>query len=74
MSLYDDVIALSKPYLGPAAQKFIDRQIKGHLDVEKASLSAANLDELAKWVYTSGKLLMDDAKAQELSQKVKALK
>ena len=28
MSLYEDVVNLAKPYLGPAAQKFVDRQIK----------------------------------------------
>ncbi len=74
MALYDDVVNLSKAYLGPAAKKFIDRQISGHLEVEASQLAPSNLDELAKWCYTSGKLLMDEAKAQELSEKVKALK
>ena len=74
MALYDDVVNVAKQYLGPAAQKFVDRQIKGHLAVDKSQLGPEHLEELAKWCYTSGKLLMDDAKAQEFSQKVKALK
>lgn len=73
MALYEDVVNLAKGYMGPAAKKFIDRQISGHLDVEASQLAGSHLDELAKWCYTSGKLLMDDAKAQELSTKVKAL-
>lgn len=74
MALYDDVVNLAKAYLGPAAQKFVDRQIKGHLDTDKSQLDKSHLDELAKWCYTSGKLLMDEGKAREFSEKVKALK
>lgn len=74
MALYDDVVNIAKQYLGPAAQKFVDRQISGHLSVDKSQLTAAHMEELAKWCYTSGKLLMDDAKAQEFSRKIKALK
>ena len=75
MALYDDVIDVAKSYLGPAAKKFVDRQISGHLDIGDGSqLAAGHLDELAKWCFTSGKLLMDEAKAQEFSDKVKALK
>lgn len=74
MGLYDDVVNLAKTYMGPAAQKFVDRQIKGHLEVDKAQLDSSHLEELAKWCYTSGKLLMDEGKAQDFSQKVKALK
>ncbi len=74
MALYDDVVNLAKTYMGPASQKFVDRQISGHLNItDGTQLTAGHLDVLAKWCYTSGKLLMDDAKAQELSSKVKAL-
>ena len=75
MALYDDVVGLAKTYMGPAAKKFVDRQISGHLDIGDGSqLAASHLDELAKWCFTSGKLLMDEAKAQDFSDKVKALK
>ena len=73
MGFYDDVVNLSKTYFGPAAKKFVDRQISGNLKIESSQLSPSHLDELAKWCYTSGKLMIDDAKAQELSSKVKAL-
>ena len=74
MGLYDEVVEVAKPYLGPAAGKFISRQIKGHLGIEDAQLEPQHLEELAKWVKSSGGMLMDDAKAGELANKVAHLK
>ena len=74
MALYDDVIELAKMYLGPAARKFVDRQIKGHLEIDGSQLAPDDLEELAKWCYTSSKLLMNDVKAREFSEKIKALR
>ena len=74
MALYDDVIDLAKVYLGPAARKFVDRQIKGHLDMDGSQLVHEDLEELAKWCYTSSKMLMNDVKAREFSDKVKSLR
>lgn len=74
MALYDEVIAVTRPYLGPAAERFVSRQIKGHLKIEETELAAKHLEELAKWCLTSGGLLMDKGKAQELSDKVRTLR
>lgn len=74
MSLYDDVVEVAKPYLGPAAERFVRRQITGHLDTEEAQLAAHHLEELARWCYVSGKLIMAEDEAQEFSNKVKGLK
>jgi hypothetical protein len=74
LSLYDDVVELAKPYLGPASERFVSRQITGHLKIEESQLSAQDLEELAKWCYVSGKLVMDDDEAREFSSKVQALK
>lgn len=74
MALYDEVVDLARLYLGPAGKKFVDRQIKGHLEIESAQLDASHLDELATWCYTSSKILMDDAKAREFSEKVRTLR
>lgn len=73
MALYDDAVNLAKPYVGPAAGKLIDRQLK-KMAVDKDSLDAGKIDELAKCCYDAGKLLMDESEAKELSEKVKALK
>jgi hypothetical protein len=74
VSLYNDVVELAKPYLGPAAERFIGRQISGHLNIEESQLAAQHLEELARWCYVSGKLIMGEDEAQEFSNKVKALK
>ena len=33
-----------------------------------------NMEDLAKWCFTSGKMLIGDEKAQDFSNKVKALR
>ena len=73
MGLYEDVVEVAKPYLGPAAGKFISRQIGGHLSIQDAQLAKQHLPELAKWVHSSGGMLMDDAKAKELADKIAKL-
>lgn len=72
MSLYEQVVGISKPYLGPAAEQFIARQCK-LLRIEAPSLANENLAALAKWMEVGAKLVMDEGKAKELASKVKAL-
>jgi hypothetical protein len=67
------VLALSKTYLGPAAESFIAKQCKTHLKIEAANLTSAHLKDLSSWIFISGATLMDRAKALELSKKVAAL-
>jgi hypothetical protein len=74
MALYDDVLAVAKTYMGPAAERFLSRQITSHLNTTTQSLAPQHLSELAKWCYISGKLVMDEGKAREFSEKVKALR
>jgi hypothetical protein len=68
----DKVLALSKPYLGPAAESFLSRQCRGHLKIEMSALAAANLKELATWVEIGAALIMDPQKAAELARKIAA--
>jgi hypothetical protein len=72
-ALSEKVLALSKPYFGPATESFLTRQCKSHLNVEVANLTQSNLKELAKWVENSGSLIMDAAKAAEIAKKIAAL-
>ena len=69
-AISDKVIAVSKPYFGPATESFLSRQCKGHLNIEVASLAQSHLPELAKWVERSGALIMDAAKAAEVAAKI----
>ena len=74
MALFETVVSTATPYLGPAAEKFIKRQISGHLSVDESQLGPQHLEELSNWCYTSGKLIMPDDQAKEFAAKVKALK
>ncbi len=67
------VIAVSKPYFGPATESFLSRQCKKHLNIELHALTEAHLEELAKWVRSSGGLIMDSAKAAEVASKIAKL-
>jgi len=68
------VIAVSKPYFGPATESFLNRQCKKHLNIELNSLTEAHLEELAIWVKTSGALIMDAAKAADVARKIAGLR
>jgi len=72
-AISDKVLTISKPYLGPAAESFLSRQCKAHLKTDIAMLDASHLRELAKWVEVGAGLIMDKAKASELSKKIGAL-
>jgi hypothetical protein len=72
-AISDKVIAISKPYFGPATESFLNRQCTGHLKIGVADLNPTHLKELAKWVESSGALLMDAAKAAEVAGKIAKL-
>ena len=74
MSLRDDVVKVAKLYLGPAAERFVDRQISGHLNMTASELSAADLVELARWCYVSGRLVMPEERAKEFGEAVGKIK
>jgi hypothetical protein len=66
------LIAISKPYFGPATESFLARQCK-HLNIEVGDLAQSHLKGLAKWVEASGALIMDAAKAAEVAKKIASL-
>jgi hypothetical protein len=74
LTLYEKAIVLSKPYLGPATESFIDRQCKTRLKIEPPQLMTSQLAELSKWVGVGAGLIMDQTKANELSAKLAALR
>jgi hypothetical protein len=73
MTTFERVLAIGKPYLGPAAENFIARQCKSHLKVEPQGLTASHVRDLAKWMELGAGLIMDPAKAAEMGKKVAAI-
>lgn len=70
-AISEQVLAISKVYLGPAAEPFLDRQCKAHLKTELNALTGAQVKDLAKWVEVGAGLIMDAAKAAALAKKIR---
>lgn len=72
--LSDKVLKLTATYIGPASQKFLERQTVSHMDgLAFNMLEKKHLPDLAKWVNTSAGLLINPAKAKELADKISAI-
>jgi hypothetical protein len=61
-SIYQQAVQISKDYLGPAAERFISRQITFHLHKEPELLTKKDIPQLAEWVKVSITILTDDKK------------
>ena len=72
MALYDEIANIAKPYLGIATDAFLKRQLK-HINKTPESLDKASIPELGKWVEVSAKMLMGEAKAKVLKEKISKL-
>ena len=59
-TLYDRVVRITHIYLGPAADRFIDRQVQNHLSKTPRELTAADLTSLIDWIRVAVSLLTDD--------------
>ena len=63
-----------KPFFGQMTDRFLNRQISAHLGKTPSTLSAEDKEALAKWVKISASLLLDEATAARLAEKILALK
>lgn len=59
-SLFQEVVTLTEPYLGPAAHRFVTRQIVFHLSKPPEQLESADLIELTEWVTATLSMLTED--------------
>ena len=58
-SLYRDVVDRTAVYQGPSADRFVTRQIVGHLDKTPEKLMPDDLGEIIKWIKPAISLLTD---------------
>jgi hypothetical protein len=70
VSVQQDVTAICKNYLGPAAEQFIAKQCQMYLKIAPTDLTRAHLSDLAMWVDVAGTRYMDAAKSKELAAKI----
>lgn len=73
-SLYKDVLSVTSDYFGPAAGRFIDRQIQNHLKKSPAQLNRKDLNHLISWISAAMAVLTDDlALRTEYTERLKDL-
>lgn len=65
MPLYDRVVRITHVYLGPAADRFISRQVQNHLHKEPQDLSSKDLGMLIDWIRVAVSLLTEDSELIE---------
>lgn len=58
--LIDQICNISEDYLGPAADRFVERQISMHLKKKPAALTPKDIYKLADWIKLSFSLLTND--------------
>jgi hypothetical protein len=59
-SVYEQVVKVTHVYLGPAADRFIARQVENHLHKSPDELSQADLLSLIDWIKVVVSLLTED--------------
>ena len=62
MNTYKRVVRITHAYLGPAADRFIDRQVRNHLHKEPEDITEKDLSHLTDWIKLAVSLLTDDSK------------
>jgi hypothetical protein len=59
-TLYWNVVDITSQYLGPAAERFIDRQVQNHLNKDPKKITKNDIKSLIDWLRTSVSLLTDN--------------
>ena len=73
MSMYDDVLGVTKRFMGPAAERFIERQCK-LMKTEPAKLAATDMEQLAWLTKNAAGVYMDVSRADEMAKQIAGLK
>lgn len=60
-TVYEQVVAATHTYLGPAADRFIARQVQNHLHKQPEQLSGDDLTKLIDWIQIAVSLLTEDS-------------
>ena len=58
--LFEQVVIITRMYLGPAAERFVTRQIQNHLHIDPKDLTPQDLKKLIDWIRIAVSLLTDN--------------
>lgn len=64
-SIYEEMVRITHSYLGPAADRFISRQVYNHLHKSPEELTRKDLLKLVDWIQVCVSLLTDDSEIIE---------
>lgn len=74
INYYDRVVRITYIYLGPAADRFVTRQIANHLAKRPDELNAEDLPELINWIRLAmGFLTPDSTMVEEYIRRLRTL-
>ena len=59
---YNGLVDATKEYLGPAAERFINRQISFHLEKNPEDITQEDTLRLSEWIQTALSLITNDKK------------
>jgi hypothetical protein len=59
-TVYKQVVDITQEYLGPAADRFVDRIIQFHLNKPPEELTKRDIPKLSEWIKVTLGLLTDN--------------
>lgn len=59
-TVYDQIVAITEEYLGPASERFIERLVDAHLHKSPEKLNSRDIPKLSQWIKVSLGLLTND--------------
>lgn len=60
-TVYEQVVEVTYAYLGPAAKRFIDREVRAHLGKKPDELTKGDIAKLHDWSRLAIALITDDS-------------
>lgn len=74
-ALYQQIVGVTQDYLGPAADRFVARQIESHLSKQPHEVTQEDVPRLVEWVRVSlAMLTKDKSMVEECASKINNLK
>jgi hypothetical protein len=64
-TVYDQVVDVTYEFLGPAAERFVAREVEAHLHKKPQDLNFDDISKLHEWSKLAIALLADDTKLVE---------
>jgi hypothetical protein len=68
--LYGVLVAIGRPYLGPATEDWLAEQCSVRLRIEPGDLEPVHLRDLAGWVEQSCRVIMPQRRARALAKQI----